>query len=50
MLITGLDVAPADIAQHLKLFNGFCSQLYKQRRYLIPQTAAAARDIRFRDK
>ena len=46
MLITGLDVEPADIAQHLKLFNGFRSQLYKQRRYLIPQTPAAARDIR----
>ena len=26
MLITGLDVAPANIAQHLKLFNGFRSQ------------------------
>ena len=50
MLITGLDVAPADIAQHLKLFNGFRSQLYRQRRYLIPQTPAAARDIRFRDE
>ena len=50
MLITGLDVAPADIAQHLKLFNSFRSQLYRQRRYLIPQTPAAARDIRFRDE
>ena len=50
MLITGLDVAPANIAQHLKLFNGFRSQLYRQRRYLIPQTPAAARDIRFRDE
>ena len=52
MLITGLlvDVAPADIAQHLKLFNGFRSQLYRQRRFLIPQTPAAARDIRFRDE
>ena len=50
MLITGLDVAPADIAQHLKLFNGFRSQLYRQRRYLIPQTPAAARNIRFRDE
>ena len=46
MLITGLDAASADIAQHLKLFNGFRSQLYRQRRYLIPQIAAAARDIR----
>ena len=50
MLITDLDVAPADIAQHLKLFNSFRSQLYRQRRYLIPQTPAAARDIRFRDE
>ena len=50
MLITGLDVAPADIAQHLKLFNSFRSQLYRQRRYLIPQTPAEARDIRFRDE
>ena len=50
MLITGLDVAPADIAQHLKLFNGFRSQLYRQGRYLIPQTPAAARNIRFRDE
>ena len=32
MFITGLDVDPADIAQHLKLFNGFRSQLYRQRR------------------
>ena len=50
MLITGLDVASADIAQHLKLFNGFRLQLYRQRRYLIPQTSAAARDIRLRDE
>ena len=50
MLNTGLDVAPANIAQHLKLFNSFRSQLYRQRWYLIPQTPAAARDIRFRDE
>ena len=50
MDITGLDVAHADIAQHLKLLNSFRSQLYRQRRYLIPQTPAAARDIRFRDE
>ena len=50
VLTTDLDAAPADIAQHLKLFNGFRSQLYRQRLYLIPQTPAAARDIRFRDE
>ena len=50
VLTTDLDAAPADLAQHLKLFNGFRSQLYRQRRYLRPQTAAAARDIRFRDE
>ena len=50
MLTTDLDAAPADIAQHLKLFNGVRSQLYRQRRYLIPQTPAAARDIRFGDE
>ena len=44
------DLGAADIAQHLKLFNGVCSQLYRQRRYLIPQTPAAARDIRFGDE
>ena len=50
MLTTDLGAAPANIAQHLKLFNGVRSQLYRQRRYLIPQTPAAARDIRFGDE
>ena len=51
MLTTDLDAALADIAQHLKLFNGVCSQLHRhQRRYLIPQTPAAARDIKFGDE
>ena len=50
MLTTDLGAAPADIAQHLKLFTGVRSQLYSQRRYLIAQTPAAARAIRFRDK
>ena len=50
MLTTDLGTAPGDIAQHLKLFNGFRSQLYRQHRYLIPQTPAAARDIRFGDE
>ena len=50
MLTTALGAAPADIAQHLKLFNGVRSQFYSQRRYLIAQTPAAARDIRFGDE
>ena len=50
MLTTDLGAAPADIAQHLKLFTGVRSQLYSQRRYLIAQTPAAGRDIRFRDE
>ena len=50
VLTTDLGAAPADIAQHLKLFNNFRSQLYRQRRYLRPQTPAAARNIRFRDE
>ena len=32
MLTTDLGAAPADIAQHLKLFNGVRLQLYRQRR------------------
>ena len=39
-----------DIEQHLKLVNGVRSLLYIQRRYLISQTPAAARDIRFGDE
>ena len=50
MLTTDLGAAPGDIAKHLKLFKGVRSQLYRQRRYLIPQTPAAARNIRFGDK
>ena len=38
MLTTDLGTAPADIAQHLNLFNSVRSQLYRERRYLIPQT------------
>ena len=50
MLTTDLGAAPGDIAKHLKLFKGVRSQLYRQRRYLIPQTPAAARNIRFGDE
>ena len=50
MLTTDLCAPPGDIAQYLKLFNGVRSQMYRQRRYLIPQTPAAARDIRFEDE
>ena len=50
MLTTDLGVAPGDIVQHLKLFKGVRSQLYRQRRYLGPQTPVAARDIRFGDE
>ena len=50
MLPTDLGAAPGDIAKHLKLFQGVRSQLYRQRRYLRPQTPAAARNIRFGDE
>ena len=50
MLPTDLGAAPGEIAIHLKLFKGVRSQLYRQRRYLRPQTPAAARNIRFRDE
>ena len=50
MLTTDLGAAPGDIAQHLKFFNGVRSQFYRQRRYHIPQTPAAARNIRFGDE
>ena len=51
MLTTDLGAAPGDIAKHLKLFKGVRSQLYRsQRRYLVPQTPTAARDIRFGDE
>ena len=50
MLPTDLGAAPGDIAKHLKPFQGVRSQLYRQRRYLRPQTPAAARNIRFGDE
>ena len=50
MLTTDLGAAPGDITKHLKLFKGVRSQLYRQRRYLIAQTPAAARNIRFGDE
>ena len=49
MLTADLGAAPGDIAKHLKLFKGVRSQLYRQRRYLISQSPAAARDIIFGD-
>ena len=50
MLTTDFGAAPGNIARHLKLFKDVHSQLYIQRRYLIPQTPAAARNIRFGDE
>ena len=50
MLTTDLGAAPGDIEQHLISFNSVRSQLYRQRRYLIPQTLSAAVNIRFRDE
>ena len=42
MLTTDLSAVPADITQHLKLFNAVRSQLYRQRRYLIPRTPSSS--------
>ena len=50
MLTTDLGAAPGDIAKQLKLFKGVRSELYRQRRYLRPQTPAAARNIIFGDE